>query len=203
MRITEIIFYLITLAGFCIKPLHIPGNTLVIMAGLLCLFIFYLYCLITSAKPLPYILTGMAALFIMASILCHVKFFLFASYVMDFAAFILFLAIVYSIRKKMYFRFLSSFVLLLMGVHIFILIQPRHKIYEFLNITYNIKIENDYQTWDKYSWFLFIDGHYDQSLEANKKALAIVQQTNDTAFARMVTEHGELITAKKWKKFKK
>ncbi|MFI5202871.1 MAG: hypothetical protein ACHQF2_00125 [Flavobacteriales bacterium] len=201
MKNLERLFYLIVFAGFCCKPFHLPGHTLVILFGLLCLFIFYLYALITSERSIAYVLTGMSAVFIMASMLCHLKFFPFASYVMDFSVFILLLAIAYSIRKKSYFRYLSSFVIALVGLHTFILFQPKNKIYHFLNIQFNIHIESDYITWDKYSWFLFIEEKYDEALAANKRAFEIVQKTEDVEFLERIAEHGKLIEEKKWKKF--
>jgi signal transduction histidine kinase len=203
MKIAEKLFYLIAVTGFVLKPFHIPGHTLIILCGLLMLFIFYLYILITSAKPITYVLTGMSAVFVMASVLCHLKFFLFASYIMDFSAFILLLAVFYSIRKKTYFWFLSSFVLFWVGIHVFILTQPRYKLYYFLNIRFNRHIEQDYLSWDKYSWFLYIEEKYDSALNANKQATQIAKTLNDTAFYKQALEHRKLIEKRKWQSFHK
>jgi hypothetical protein len=202
MKNFERLFYLITFAGFICKPFHIPGHTLIILFGLLCLFVVYLYALITSERTVTYVLTGMSAVFIMGSILCHLKFFVFAGYIMDFSVFILLMAVFYSIRNKSYFKFLSTFVLFLIGLHVFILLQPKNRIYYFLNIRYNINIDHDYITWDKYSWFLFIENKYEEAAHANKRAFEIVQKSNDVEFLELIEKHGKLIDEKKWKKFK-
>jgi hypothetical protein len=194
MKWTERILYLLTFLGFCLKPFHLPWNTMIILFCLLGLFIFYLFVLISGKQKPNYVLTGMCAIFITFSILSHIKFFAFSGYVMDFAAFILFLTVYYSIKRKTFYKFQSIVVIILIIVHCAVLLIPKHKIYYTFNIKYNHHIEYDYKSWDNYSWFLFIDNKYKEASDASKNAQKIVMKSDDTTYQRLIGEHFKVIS---------
>ncbi|MDZ7650489.1 MAG: hypothetical protein U5K54_26950 [Cytophagales bacterium] len=56
--------------------------------------------------------------------------------------------------------------------------------YYIFNIKFNHEIETDYRTWDKYSWFLYINNKHAEAELASERALKLVKGTTDDHYFR-------------------
>lgn len=74
--------------------------------------------------------------------------------------------------------------------------------YYFVSIKYNMHSERDYWTWDKYAWFLNINGKQQDSLDALKKAEAIALKNRNTDALDMIHNQMARLDQANWKRFK-
>ena len=70
--------------------------------------------------------------------------------------------------------------------------------YYLTSIKWNQEIKTDYYSWDKYSWFLYQNGHYEDALKASTHALNLANQNDDLKWIESITNHNSLIKNKKW-----
>jgi len=56
-------------------------------------------------------------------------------------------------------------------------------------------------TWDKYSFFLYLDGDYNEALMANEKALGIANVSGEKEWVNKIMEHRNQISSKSWKRY--
>jgi len=84
--------------------------------------------------------------------------------------------------------------------------MPSHIKYYLINIKWNQEIETDYYSWDKYSWFLYQNEHYNEALEASNHSLKIANQYaklyGETEFITIIDNHGKMIKNKTWNKYR-
>ena len=80
--------------------------------------------------------------------------------------------------------------------------MPKDERYYLLSIRFNTHVENDYNVWDKYSWFLNLSGKKTLAIEANAKALEIVESSNDESMKKLIKEHKELLEQDIWKRYR-
>ena len=91
---------------------------------------------------------------------------------------------------------------------IFISFTPTYKIQYFMQLNPVLSAnsrDSNYVAWDKYSWFLYTAGKYDESLEANRMAKQAIEtstyqisQYNRQEYKQKLTEHEEKIKGKSW-----
>jgi hypothetical protein len=92
---------------------------------------------------------------------------------------------------------------------IFISFTPTYKIQYFMQLNPVLSAnsrDSNYVAWDKYSWFLYTAGKYDESLEANRKAQQAMEfstyqlsQLNRQEYKLKLTEHEGKIKDRSWK----
>ena len=80
--------------------------------------------------------------------------------------------------------------------------MPSHKLFKLMSINWNYEIETDYITWDKYSWFLYQNGEYEEALEVSSHAREIALKLEDLEWVEIIDMHKTSIENKNWVRFK-
>ena len=81
------------------------------------------------------------------------------------------------------------------SIALFFFFQPTHERYKLLSFNWNYEIETDYITWDRYSWFLYQNGEFDEATEASEKAKNIAEQVGDQDWVEFIEKHNKSIQA--------
>ena len=201
MKLFERLSYFIVFVGFVLKLFHAPFHTWIILLGLALLFGFYSFTAIAKRKPKAENIAGFAITFSLTALLFTLKFYPFNMIVFVLAcaaslAYIIFGLISKSFTKGYFALWIFCFIAL--GVFRF---MPASKKYYMWCVKFNHSIATDYFTWDKYSWFLYTDGKFDEALQASDKALDILKTEQDEEFLNMVKGHHEKIVSKSWDRF--
>jgi len=87
-------------------------------------------------------------------------------------------------------------------VSLILAIMPSDERYYLFNIKYNYHIDEDYWAWDKYSWFLNLEGKNDEALRANESASSIVAKSDDKDMKEMIFLHQQKLKADEWKTYR-
>ena len=193
------ISYLIFLTGFLLKFFHIHYNAIMMMAGIAGLLIFVCVSMIrkeTRNASLPHLVIMLW----LTHLFTIVKFFPVADVFMWLASGA---SVVYGIsiiRQKKAIPLVS--ILSVAAVAIYMRSMPISDRYRVLNISRNYEAETDYITWDKYSWFLYRDGRYEDAMEASDKALEIAGQIGSAEWVQLIGEHNKSIAEKSWVRYR-
>jgi hypothetical protein len=78
---------------------------------------------------------------------------------------------------------------------------PTSTRFYFTNLRFSLEQESDYQTWDKYSFFLLREGRTAEALTANSIAIEAAMTTHDEATADLLQARRERIEGNTWEHF--
>ena len=158
--------------GFFIKFFHIHYNAVVMLAGLFMLLVASLIAIIKKES----VVNGwanLAATFWLALLLFTTKFYPFVPVVLTVA--------------------------LVVSIVGFVTIDSK---YHLMNVCWNYEIDTDFATWDKYSWFLYQNGKYEEALDASSRALRIASEVGDTEWENFIADHRSRIEQRSWTTFR-
>ncbi|RLD21400.1 MAG: hypothetical protein DRI71_09040 [Bacteroidetes bacterium] len=124
------------------------------------------------------------------------KYFLIAAVIMTV------ITVLYLVKKKKLVRLQTFAGGLIFLTAITMVAQPQDERYYLLNIKYNYHIEQDYWAWDKYSWFLYLDGKKEEAQQANDRAMSIVIKSGDEAMKKLIADHQAKLKSNDWHRFK-
>lgn len=201
MKKLEITGYIIFITGLLLKFIHTPFHTYIMAGGILILLATYVYSLVKIKNENIKALAGLTLTFWMIYLFFLLKFLPFSIIPMAAAALItlVFLYFYFTSNESAGFR---PFIGVIILVFIITLANmEKYKRYYFLNVYFNINIDRDYVTWDKYSWFLYQANEYNQALIANERALRISQTAQDDLWEKRIQTHHEKIKSRIWKTY--
>ena len=112
------------------------------------------------------------------------------------------------VRNKKIITANSLFCAVIISITLFFKILPAHYTYYLFGIKFNYRIEKDYFTLDKYSWFLYVDGKEDEAIQANENAQTAVEKClqnpkygDENEYVSFIKDHRVAIRDKTWKKY--
>ncbi|MEN8248968.1 MAG: hypothetical protein ABFS32_08550 [Bacteroidota bacterium] len=194
-----LLFFLVHMVGFVFRFLKTPYHTIIMATGIIGILLTgIVYLLIKERGKAVYSF----ATFGWGLYLIAVVKFLPQTYFLITAILLTGIAVIFIIKsKKVYllhlvfagFLFVSSTVLAL---------TPQDNRYYLLNFTLSLHVDQDYRSWDKYSWFLYINGKKDEAKAANNKALEIVESSDNDAMKSLIRQHYELLKQDNWKSYR-
>ena len=209
MRRIEKVGFLIFLIGFGLKFIHAPFHTVIMLVGIISLLGIYLYFLFSKGKSVEYVLSGLCAVSWLIFLLFVIKFFPFVYFSLALAVC---LTLLWLIRKIKFKEKSGSITALNIAIIAFCsalyLIAPSTR-YRIFNILYNKEIETDFQTWDKYSWFLYRSQKFNESYEASIKAQNALlnfqlkhPEESLNVWQNQITQHQIKIREKNWSSYR-
>lgn len=128
-------------------------------------------------------------------LLFTIKFFPFVEVVLTVAVLLSLLAMRVMLNNKFQNQIILLGASLLLGIGFYF--TPTDSRYYALNINWNYEIENDFVSWDKYSWHLYNNMKYEASLTASDKAKQIVDSSGQIEWTKLILEHNTKIKDRK------
>lgn len=192
-------------AGLGMKFFHAPFHALIMISGLLAMLIENVWYAIHKEKNKSELFFRIATSFILTYLLFLVKFYPF-SQVPSIAGFLfLILGVFYSLTTKSTNQHITRFTLIALVLSILVsatvYLIPTDVRYYLFNIKFNHEIETDYRTWDKYSWFLYVNNKQAEAAQASERALELVTKTNDEQYLNQIKSHRSKISNRSWERF--
>jgi len=189
-----ILFYTLFLLGFGLKFFHIHYNALFMLLGAGCILISSIIYLFQKEKRIEGLLHFSTGIWLVV-LLISLKFFAFGFWAFILAIIISNVLLVVYYRNKMMHRLHLFFVAMVLALVFYFI--PTDNRYYILNIKWNYEIESDYYTWDKYSWFLYQNGEYNEAEKASEKALKMARDANDPQMMEFIEMHQQAIKKEK------
>lgn len=202
MKKLQIIAYAIFLIGLILKFFHFPKNTIIIIIGVFLMLLVNFITAFNKKLDKRHVINDFAITFWFILMLFTVKFWPFANQLVLITCLLTIISIVYSYKSKklneLKLLFISSLICLTFYF------MPTDIRYYLISIKWNQEIETDYYSWDKYSWFLYQNGHYEEALETSNHAYKIANQYanryNEVEFIKIIANHNKKIINKTWNK---
>lgn len=173
MKLTEKIGLLLFIIGLIFKFLHYPGAPILMIISIIILIIFYFINLLKKNIH-SNIIIGLTSTLWLIFILFKIQYWSYATIPLFLGLPLTTYAIISIVKKKYYSKFQVVFLGVIIIFCSLLLITPTHKLYYTVNLNPLINQEvrtYSYRAWNKYSWFLYLDGHMDKALNANEKAI--------------------------------
>lgn len=186
------------IAGLVLKVFHVHYNAIVMLLGVLLMLVSGIAGATGQKRGFPLFFTLSYALCSLALVFM-LKFYPGQLYVFYVALAFALASMVMLAGKK---QIKSAVSLLPLAAMLLVLhLTPSDRIYYLFNIKYNYEIDTDYQTWDKYSWFLYRNGNHEEALKASLKAMQTAENVGDEENVKIVDEHYRKIQSKKWEHY--
>jgi len=202
MKKSEIAGYLLALIAFNLKLYHIHYHTWIILASILFLLALYFTLLIKKEIEKDSFFIGLSSVFFITWLLFLTKFFPLPTVPMALAISSLIVGLFFKIANKSTLADGRQWINLLIVILCFIVYRmPNEKRYYLTAIRFNYEIDSDYQTWVKYSWFLYQAEKYDEAFAASEKALYIANQMRDEFWVEKIIDQQEKMKDRSWNKY--
>lgn len=208
MKKIEIFIYTLYLIGIILKLFRLPFHTVFILITLLMISTYYIYCLISKKKELYTSLTGIITAVWLFYLLSILKFFSFQGIVGLVTICLSIILFIVLIKNNKLITANSLFCAVIISVTLFFKILPAHYTYYLFGIKFNYRIEKDYFTLDKYSWFLYNADKQTDAIEVNKQAQKAVElalkspdQGDEEEYSILIKKHESNILNKNWKEY--
>jgi hypothetical protein len=211
----QIIAWISLLLGLIMKFPHYPGASLLLLIGTLLLFIHSILFFIKNIKTnLPDSFLHFAFSIWTVYLLCRIKYWSCGPMILGYSLMFIISVVISITALILYFRDKTKIALPQILLIIYFLFSVwvsfihSDKIYYFFNLNEITQMENrneNYKSWDKYSWFLYIDEKQDEALNANLNAQQIIEEklkiSQDEYLLNelnIIKEHNVLIQNKNW-----
>lgn len=201
MKKFEIAGYSIFIIAVIIKLLHFPFNAWYIMAGLLVLLTGYIGNLLSKKLETEKALSGIATVAWLALFLFLTKFWPFWLVMFSIAVVALLVVTIYRLKNKNAADLQAKILLAATMLSLAVFFTPPDLRYKIFNIKFHHDLSSDYITMDKYSWFLYQAGKFDEAEKFSNDAAESAKRNSDTAFMKIANTHLEKIRAKNWETF--
>ncbi len=209
MKKGEVFIYSLFAIGILLKVFKLPMHTVFILVTLLTLIIYYTVSFFRKNKDTYSLLTGFVTVLWLFCLLAILKHFSFQKITFVIAIFISIALALLLYKNNKLISGNSVLCAAVIVVTLFVKLLPTHHTYYVTNIKFNYEIENDYSSWDRYSWFLYTAGHKEDALLANtnaRKALEnglsnpIQSHGHEKEYMTILEEHRLAIEQGNWKK---
>lgn len=208
MKKAEIFIYSLYSIGIFLKLFRLPFHTIFILITLLIILTYYIYCLISKKKDLYTTLIGLSTALWLFYLLSILKFFPFQNIVGLVTVFLSSILFFVLVKNKKIITTNSLFCAIIISITVFFKILPAHYTYYLFGIKFNYRIEKDYFTLDKYSWFLYNADKQVEAAEVNKQAQKAVEislknpeQGDEAEYSILIKKHELEILNKNWEKY--
>jgi hypothetical protein len=191
--------FIIFFIGFFIKFFHIHYNAVVMLAGLFVLLVTSMVAIIKKESGVNG-WAHLAATFWLALLLFTIKFYPFVTVVLTVAVVASIVGFVTIVRTKTW--KVSVFPAICMALAVTFYLTPADIKYHLMNVRWNYEIDKDFATWDKYSWFLYQNGKYEEALDASSTALRIASEVGDPEWENFIADHRNRIEQRSWTTFR-
>jgi hypothetical protein len=177
--------------GLVSKLFHLPFHTILLLIAILGLLIFYGHSTWRSQLDRTTLLCGWASTAWLLVLLFALKFWPFSSAILIVASGLTVWASISVWRSRAYKKAILPLVCLGLGLSTFMM--PSDIRYHTVSIRWNHEIKNDFYSWYKYSWFLYVNGKEEQALEASSKALTIAEELGEDEWVSIIQKNHQLI----------
>ena len=202
MNSGEKLGYLLATTAFVLKIFRIPYHTWFILLAIFFLLGIYIYQLVKGAINKDSFFIGISTTFFLGWLLFLTKFFPLPIIPLSLAIISLLIGIFFKFQNKSSLADARQWVnLVVIIICIAIFKMPKDQRYYLTGIRFNYTIENDYQTWAKYSWFLYLSDKYEEAYLANEKALHIANEHKDEYWIEKIIDQQEKIKDRNWVTF--
>lgn len=190
---------LIYFTGFILKFFHLPLTAWMMISGLLLMIIILMYALFAKKADGIFVGIGLTSATWLTALLFTLKFWPFVPVLIILASLLTVLFGILAVRKGK----VRSLIPLAGSVAItsIFYLMPADTRYYLISIKWNHEIESDYFSWDKYSWFLYQNGKYDEAIQASEKALGCAKDAEETMWIELIEEHHAAIVNRDWNHF--
>ena len=215
MKKLHIIAWIICLLGFVFKFPHYPGASLLMIFGVILLLIHcVLFFIKNKHEKLPEAFLHLALVVMTLYLICRLNFWNCGPMIMGFnllfliSAGISIAALILNAGNTKALKLPQIILICYFLGFVWISFIHSDRIFYFFNLNEITHKENrieNYKSWDKYSWFLYIVNKQDEALEANRKAQRIIEEKlkaeqpeyllNDLESIR---KHNDLIKGRNW-----
>ncbi|MCB0497364.1 MAG: hypothetical protein KDC79_14580 [Cyclobacteriaceae bacterium] len=186
-------------AGFLIKFFRLPFHTVVMLIGIGGMFVISMLYFVSKQRELG--ILSIATVVWATMLLTFVKFL--PAHYMFVIAIISFVVVVVNFLNKQAVYVEHQLILgLVITIAAIVGTTPKDERYYLFNIQFNHHVHHDYWAWDKYSWFLYLDGKKEEAIEANQKALEIVLATSDEPMKDLILQHKNKLEQDNWISFR-
>ena len=198
-NLTNISFILFA-TGLTLKFFHFPLNAYIMMAGILMLLIVNSIAAFKKENQ-DAALKNFAAASWMTCILFTLKFWPHFNYLFLLGLILSGFALKNNIKDYSFQGLRAVAISAFLAISFYAL--PTDVRYKMINIKWNKEIAYDYRSWDKYSWFLYQNGHKSEALNASNKALDLAHKNNAYEHIGLITQHNKSIQTNEWNSYKK
>lgn len=215
MKKLLIIAWTIFIIGLAFRLLHYPGTAVISLLGTLLLVIHSIIYLVKNAKTnLPISFLHLSYSLATIYILFRFQYWPVGPIVLGYSLFFVIVLLVtiscfvLHITNKTPIKFSQIFLAIYFAFFFWLSFTHSDRIYYFFNLNTVINSESrntNYYSWDKYSWFLYIAGKQDESIEANQNAqkaaeeyLKIIPGEEAIKYLTTIKQHGQQIRDKNW-----
>ncbi len=189
----------IFLVGFLIKLFHVHYNAVIMLLGLFLMLVGNIGLVVKKDSSFNGWL-GLASAFWLMLLLFTIKFYPFSNIVLGIAITISIIGVIIGVRNKAWSEMAFLFSSFCFAINFYFI--PSDTKYHLFNIRWNYEIATDFFSWDKYSWFLYQNGKYEEAFDASAKALEIANQQNASEWSSMIEEHQQKIQDRSWQSFR-
>jgi hypothetical protein len=194
--ITVAIFFL----GLISKFFHFPFNAIIMMIGLLAMLVVLITAAITKKFSPLKLAIGFTSTLYLISLLFTLKFWPFATALLLVSGLLTVIPLTIAFKKKQVKKLMPLLICLMLSATLSIM--PTDTRYYLVSIKWNQEIEQDFFSWDKYSWFLYNNGKYEEAQTVSNTALRIAKEANDPSWIDFISEHNSKIEDKSWDNFR-
>jgi hypothetical protein len=214
MKPLKIIGYIFFALGVICKFMHYPGAAVFMFLGVVlfcvCVFLSFIVKNKNTGKAKPDFV-GLAVLFLFIYFLFRLQFWPSQTIFWILAGVASIVAIILFIRNKNKIKpaFIVMLMLLLLSEVSYF--TPYSQMYYFINLNKVLNSEDRevyFVPWERYSWQLYWEGHYDEAIQANDsamKALNFILSNHignlDTADMQLLRIHNQAIKNRNWNSF--
>jgi len=215
MKKLQIIAWTIFIIGLVFRLLHYPGTSLISLLGTVLLVIHSIIYLVKNAKTnLPTSFLHLSYSLLTVYVLFRLQYWSCGPMILGYSLFfiiVLLLTIscfVLMFSSKTQFKFPQIFLVVYFVFFIALSFTHSDRIYYFFNLNTVLNGESrntNYQSWDKYSWFLYIADKQDEAIEANQNAqkaaeeyLKMIPDEEAVQYLTLIKQHGQQIQDKNW-----
>ncbi len=203
MKIFEVLAYLAFFIGLFEKVFHtqlVPFPAVIMIFGVLLVLVLNIVRLRGPKKHQAII--GLSLFLWMVYLLLVLKYFVPYQAPILTAAILMSLYTAFRVIKERLrsYNLILWFLFMISGVSLaFVPLADR---YYIINIKFNSTLYEDPFFWDRYSWWLNIDGRHDEAIEASSTALMIINKWEEgpekLEWTTMVEDHRNKLETKSW-----
>ena len=192
-------------AGFGMKFFHTPFHALIMFSGLIALLIENISYPFQEGKSKSEVCFRFGITFTLSYLLFLVKFYPLGLIPLSIGLLCFVLGVFYAQNTKSNNPSITRFTIVTLVLSILVsatvYLIPSDVRYYLFNIKFNHEIETDYRTWDKYSWFLYVNDKHAEAAQASERALELVSKTTDKQSQNQIKSHRSKINDRSWKRF--
>jgi hypothetical protein len=215
MKKLQIIAWTIFIIGLVFRLLHYPGTAVLALLGTLLLLIHSIIYIAKNAKTnLPNSFLHLSYTLATIYILFRLQYWPVGPMILGYSLFFIFVLLVtiscfvLLITNKTPFKFPQVFLVVYFVFFFVLSFTHSDRIYYFFNLNTVLNGESrntNYQSWDKYSWFLYIADKQDEAIEANQNAqkaveeyLKLIPDEEAKQYLTVIKQHGQQIQDNNW-----